>query len=147
MPAQRQNIAERLYRVTGEGIYRDSRLLGLDHPLAGVELPQGGVFGQDSVVNAVYRGKLYWFWGDTLAGDRSLGNFRVARAVSSLPDGADNQADYSIDRGISLNYFTGNDGFSRSMVDIPGPASCGSQDRSPSPTPVGRKSCWRITPG
>src|SRR3712207_1535466 len=30
---QRRNIAERLYRVTGEGIYRDSALLGEKVPL------------------------------------------------------------------------------------------------------------------
>ncbi|MBT4228309.1 MAG: hypothetical protein HOD74_12175, partial [Verrucomicrobia bacterium] len=61
---KRLNIAERLYRVTGAGIYRDSRLLGRSAPIE-QPLLNGMVFGSDSVVTAVYRGKLHWFWGDT----------------------------------------------------------------------------------
>ena len=60
----RLNIAERLYRVTGAGIYLDSMKLNepvpIEHPLL-----NSGVTGSDSVVNAVFCGRLYWFWGDT----------------------------------------------------------------------------------
>src|SRR5438552_2989319 len=46
---KRLNIAERLYRITGEGIYSDSILLGrkapIEHPLT-----NSGVLGQDSVL-------------------------------------------------------------------------------------------------
>ena len=52
---KRLNIAERLYRVTGAGIYRDSRLLGRSAPIE-QPLLNGMVFGSDSVVTAVYRG-------------------------------------------------------------------------------------------
>jgi hypothetical protein len=61
---KRLNIAERLYRVTGEGIYRDSIPTGEPAPIKR-PLLNGLVTGSDSVVNAVYRGKIYWFWGDT----------------------------------------------------------------------------------
>jgi len=61
---KRLNIAERLYRVTGEGIYRDTVLLGREAPIK-EPLLNAQVTGCDSVVNAAYRGKLYWFWGDT----------------------------------------------------------------------------------
>ena len=61
---KRLNVAERLYRVTGAGIYRDSVLVGQPTPLER-PLLNGQVVGTDSVLNAVYRGKLYWFWGDT----------------------------------------------------------------------------------
>src|SRR5262249_34023785 len=61
---RRINIAERLYRVTGAGIYRDSVLAGRPVPLKEPVL-NGQVVGSDSVLNAVYRGQLYWFWGDT----------------------------------------------------------------------------------
>src|SRR5436190_11049649 len=61
---KRLNIAERLYRVTGEGIYRDSAMLGREPPTK-QPLLNANVSGSDSVVNAVYRGRLYWFWGDT----------------------------------------------------------------------------------
>src|SRR5436309_2704950 len=56
----RRNLAERLYRVTGQGIYRDTVLLGGD---GGVS--NGGVLGQDSVLSAVYRGTPFFIWGDT----------------------------------------------------------------------------------
>lgn len=53
---KRLNIAERLYRVTGEGLYRDSVLLGEKTPLR-EPLLNAQVFGQDSVQAAVYRKK------------------------------------------------------------------------------------------
>src|SRR5689334_9776384 len=59
---RRLNIARRLYRVTGGGIYRDSELCGMPVPLR-EPLLNGQVTGSDSVVNVVYRGKIYWFWG------------------------------------------------------------------------------------
>jgi hypothetical protein len=54
---KRQNIAERLYRVTGEGIYRDSVLLGEPVPLA-QPLGAGKVAGQDSAFAEMYRENL-----------------------------------------------------------------------------------------
>src|SRR5438876_4605349 len=61
---QRVNVAERLYRLTGGGIYSDSLLVGDKVPLRQPVL-NGQVFGSDSVVNARYRGRIDWFWGDT----------------------------------------------------------------------------------
>ncbi len=48
---QRTNIAQRLYRITGEGIYRDSMLLGKPIPLIH-PLGTGKVAGQDSAMAA-----------------------------------------------------------------------------------------------
>src|SRR5262245_50541669 len=61
---KRLNIAERLYRQTGRGVYRDTVMLGEKPPIAN-GLGMARVVGQDSAQAAVYRGKLYWFWGDT----------------------------------------------------------------------------------
>ncbi len=61
---KRLNIAERLYRITGSGIYRDSVLLGHEVPIQ-EPLLNAKVTGSDSVQLATYRGKLFWFWGDT----------------------------------------------------------------------------------
>ncbi|MBE0537576.1 MAG: hypothetical protein IH624_18075, partial [Phycisphaerae bacterium] len=69
---KRVNIAERLYRVTGEGIYHDSVLAGQKTPLA-APLLNGQVMGQDSVQTCLYRGKLYLFWGDTAKPSYPLG--------------------------------------------------------------------------
>ena len=112
----RSNIAERLYRVTGAGIYRDSVLLG-DTPRLRRPLLNGGVLGQDSVVNALYRGKLYWFWGDTNRASYPLGQFAVSGATSALP--ADGGLDPAV--GVDLAYFVDDSGFSRKMCPIDGP--------------------------
>jgi hypothetical protein len=108
---QRINIAERLYRITGGGIYRDSVLIGVKVPIE-KPLLNGLVFGSDSVLNAEYRGELYWFWGDTNRPRYPLGNFQVTGATSPLSTGAAS--------GINLRYFINDDGFARPMTRIPG---------------------------
>ena len=77
----RSNIAERIARTTGQGMYRDSELLGLPHPLP--NLNPAGVMGQDSVQATPYQGKIFWLWGDTNVPQYPLGNFRTTCALSS----------------------------------------------------------------
>jgi len=115
---KRINVAERLYRVTGEGIYHDSVLLGEPVPLQ-KPLLNGGVMGQDSVNTALYHGKLYWFWGDTKRAASPLGNFAVSGAVSDLPD----HGGLDPSQGVDLTYFVDEQGFSRSMCPIDGPGA------------------------
>ena len=112
---KRLNIAERLYRVTGAGIYRDSRLLGRRSPLK-QPLLNGLVFGSDSVVTAVYQGKLHWFWGDTNRPSYPLGNFHVPFATSLLPDvgGLDPEL------GVNLTYAVGKNGFAKEAAKMAG---------------------------
>lgn len=107
----RINIAERLYRITGEGIYRDSILLGKHAPTA-EPLLNGEVVGQDSTLNAIYQGKLWWFWGDTLRQSYPLGQFSMSGATSDLP--ANGGLDPAV--GVNLKYFVDETGFSRPMV-------------------------------
>ena len=57
--------AERLYRVTGKGIYQDTVQLGETSPITH-PLINANVKGQDSVQTTVYKGQIHWFWGDTL---------------------------------------------------------------------------------
>jgi hypothetical protein len=103
---KRINIAERLCRLTGGGIYRDSVILGKPVLLKDPVL-NGKVFGQDSAVAAIYRGRAYWFWGDTGRPSYPLGNFGTAGATVELPI---NPAD-----GINYEYFTDKKGFSRPL--------------------------------
>ncbi|OXL87904.1 hypothetical protein BCV73_15700 [Paenibacillus sp. SSG-1] len=107
----RVNIAERLYRVTGQGIYRDSLLLGLNTPIQQPVI-NGLIMGQDSVQTIEYNGKLYWFWGDTDRPAYPLGNFRTTGATSELPQNGGLDPDV----GVNLEYFTKEDGFAKSMV-------------------------------
>jgi hypothetical protein len=111
---RRKNIAQRLYRITGEGIYRDSVLLGRSVPIS-EPLLNAQVTGQDSVQNAVYRNKIYWFWGDTNRQSYPLGHFGTSGATSDLPSSGG--LDPSV--GVNLTYFTASDGFARPMVPEP----------------------------
>lgn len=112
----RENVAERLYRTTGQGLYRDSTLLGEPTPLKHPNL-NALVMGQDSVQAAVYRERIYWFWGDTERVRYPLGHFRTAGAVSALPS----RGGLSPDVGIDLAYFVDDEGFSRGVCPIDGP--------------------------
>ena len=109
---ERINLAERLYRLTGGGIYRDSLLTGRPVPLRSPVL-NGQVVGQDSVVRALYRDRIYWFWGDTNRPGYPLGNFAVAGATSPL--------DVDPDQAIEYRYFVNEQGFARPMCPIEGP--------------------------
>ncbi len=111
---KRLNIAERLYRITGEGIYRDSVLCGDKVPLA-QPLLNGLVMGQDTVMATPYKGKIYWFWGDTNRVAYPLGNFHTSGATSLLP--GKGGLDPSV--GINLDYFVDKSGFCRAMVQLP----------------------------
>ena len=108
---KRLNIAERLYRITGGGIYRDSVLVGAKTPLK-EPLLNGLVFGSDSVVNAVYKDRIHWFWGDTNKPSYPIGNFQVPGATSELKDDPD--------AGINLSYFVDSKGFAKQTMKMPG---------------------------
>jgi hypothetical protein len=116
---KRTNIAERLYRITGEGLFRDSILTGHPVPIRQPSL-NGMVTGQDAGHAVPYRGKLYWFWGDTNALSSGLGNFASSGATSELPG----KGGLDPDVGIDLTYFVDERGFSRPMCPddvLPGP--------------------------
>ena len=111
---KRLNVAERMYRITGQGIYRDSVLLGEPAPLREPAL-NGEVLGQDSVQRALYAGKIFWFWGDTLRARYPLGHFWMSGATS-LPPG---QGGLSPAQGVDLTYVVDGEGFSRPMWERP----------------------------
>jgi hypothetical protein len=109
---KRVNVAERLYRVTGQGVYRHSILLGESVPTEQPSL-NGQVTGQDTVMTAVYRGKIFWLWGDTNRASYALGNFSTTSATSELP-GRPGGLDPAV--GVNLHYFLDPSGFTRKMV-------------------------------
>ena len=112
----RINIAERLYRVTGQGIYRDSILTGHPVPLRNPVL-NGQVVGQDSVFTCIYRGRLFWMWGDTARASYPLGNFAMSGAFSDLPE----KGGLDPAEGVNLEYLVGVDGFSRPIAPMKEP--------------------------
>ncbi len=110
---KRVNIAERLYRITGQGIYRDSILLGKKVPIA-QPLLDAEVTGQDGILTAIYQGNVYWLYGDTSRLSYPLGNFHMTGATTPPP------AKIDPDIGFNLAYFTNRDGFAREMAPMKG---------------------------
>lgn len=78
------SIARRLGRLTGQGLYHQSELLGL--PVAVPNSFPGHVVGQDSVQAVPFDGRLFWLWGDTTQARYPLGNFHTTSAFT--PRGA-----------------------------------------------------------
>ena len=115
IPIKRVNIAERLYRVTGGGIYRHTVALGEKPPIK-QPLLNAQVLGSDSVQMVPYKGKLLWYWGDTQRPSYPLGNFNTPGAVSLLPG----QGGLDPDVGVDLEYFTDKDGFANGTAKMPG---------------------------
>ncbi len=112
----RNIVAERLCRLTGEGLTRDSQLLTYKSPVATAPNP-GRVAGQDSVQATEYRGKIYWLWGDTLRMDYPLGLYRMAGATTAIPDPKNPKSDPA--DGIAFDYFADQKtGFARAMMPL-----------------------------
>ena len=106
----RMNIAERLYRITGQGIYRDSELLRKPVLLPRANFNQ--TLGQDSVQAVPWKGRVFWLWGDTNVAHYPLGNFHSTCAWSDLPD----KGGLNPDEGVHLEYLTSEDGRLRKMM-------------------------------
>jgi hypothetical protein len=111
---RRTNIAERLYRVTGAGIYHDSVLAGLPVPIAH-PLLEGGVTGQDTNIAIPYNGKIFWCYGDTFGFAAAI--FSVSCATSELPG----HGGLEPSAGVNLTYFVDGKGFSSAMLPLPRP--------------------------
>lgn len=109
---ERKMVAERLYRITGTGIYRDSVLLGLTTPLE-QPLLNGLVAGSDTAATTIYRGKVFWIWQDTDRIGYPLGNFRGTSAVSDL----EQAGGLSPHVGVNLTYFVNPDGFAKPISE------------------------------
>lgn len=110
VPVMRLNIAERLYRITGQGIYRDSMLLGQSVPLPRENFNQ--VLGQDSVQSLLWKNRVFWLWGDTERADYPLGYFHSTSAWSDL----DEKGGLKAEEGIHLEYLMNDQGRLRDMM-------------------------------
>src|SRR5258708_39954031 len=83
-------------RLTGAGIFSESQKL-----VKALDWREAGIFGCDSVQNAVHRGKLFWAWGDTVVPNYPLGIFDMTSATTEV------QPLHSFEPPIllQLNYF------------------------------------------
>ena len=77
---RRENVAERLYRLTGSGIYLER---SADARPPGPALPPPS--GLDSALAVPYDGELFWVFGDARLLRSPVGTFRAHAARSRLP--------------------------------------------------------------
>jgi hypothetical protein len=109
---QRTNIAKRLGRITGGGLFAESQKLGRE-----TDWRESGVLGCDSVQNAVHRGRLFWAWGDTTLARYPLGIFHMTSATSATQPLATLEPPLK----LRLEYFTDQDGRPRGVAEMSGP--------------------------
>ena len=108
---ERRNIAKRLGRLTGAGLFAEEQKLG--------GKPRGretGVFGCDSVLMSRLGGELFWLWGDTTLPGYPLGIFHSTAAVTPLQPLAKFQPPLVIDYG----YFRDAGGKPRGVAEMEG---------------------------
>lgn len=79
LEVERRNIAKRLGRWTGAGLFAESAKLDEKVP---AEAP--GIHGCDSVLMARYGERLFWLWGDTMVPGYPLGVFDSTAATTPL---------------------------------------------------------------
>jgi len=106
---ERTVAAERLYRITGSGRFRDSILGRLTSRPD--DLP-GRVTGLDSAIPVVWQNRLFCFYGDTLGTDRL--NLSGSGAEVITGTGVPEEA-------LPLNFFCDPDGFASRMIELPEP--------------------------
>ncbi len=109
---QRKNIARRLGRSTGGGLFAESQKLGVE-----LDSPETGVFGCDSVQNAVYRGRLFWAWGDTTLPAYGLGIFDMTSATTPVQP----LVSFQPPLRLKFDYFADAKGKPRGVAKMPGP--------------------------
>ncbi len=108
---RRTSIAQRIGRLTGAGLFAESQKLGLERGWH-----ESGLVGQDTVQNAVHRGRLYWFWGDTTLAKYPLGIFDGTGATTTiLPE-----LPLVPPLLLPLAYFTNATGAPRGIAPMPG---------------------------
>ena len=107
----RELPARRLGRITGSGLFEESRKLGWKGGA-----PESGVLGCDSVQIASHKGKLFWAWGDTKVSKYPLGLFHASSATTGLRP----LQNYEPPLQISLEYFRSETGEVRNVARMPG---------------------------
>ena len=108
---ERTIVARRLGRLTGAGLFAESQKLGQHSPGR-----ESGVFGCDSVLNAVHRGRLFWAWGDTTMPDYALGIYDTTSATTAMPP----LTSFAPPLRLAFDYFAEANGRPRGVAKMPG---------------------------
>ena len=103
--------AKRIGRLTGGGLFAESRKLGQE-----LDWTESGVLGCDSVQTALHRGKVYWAWGDTILAHYPLGLFQMLGATTPLRP----FPSFEPPLKPAFDYFRGEGGRVRNIAEMPG---------------------------
>ena len=109
---ERNVLARRLGRVTGGGIFGESRKLGLEG-----DWKEAGVLGCDSVQAVPFGGGLFWAWGDTTLPHYPLGIFHMSAALTP----ARPLVSPAPPLRLEFVHFRGESGRPRDVARMPGP--------------------------
>ncbi len=109
---QRDNIAKRLGRLTGGGLFAESQKLGDRR-----DAIDGPIVGCDSVQLAEYRGRLIWAWGDTTLSKYPLGIFNASSATTPLMP----LKEFAPPLQMPYIYYRNDAGAARGVANMPGP--------------------------
>src|SRR5205085_5912333 len=104
-------VAKRIGRVTGNGLFAESQKAGRE-----MEWRDSDVFGCDSVLNAVYRGKMFWAWGDTTLANYPLGIFDTLSGTTAIQP----LQTFEPPLKLKFEYFTDAKGKLRGVAKMPG---------------------------
>lgn len=107
----RTNIARRIGRLTGGGIFAESQRLGGER-----EWKNSGILGCDSIQNAIHRGKLFWAWGDTVVPGYPLGIFHMTSATTAPQP----LSSFEPPLRLKLDYICDEKGGPRGVAKMPG---------------------------
>jgi hypothetical protein len=108
---ERRNIATRLGRLTGAGLFAEQQKLGI-----GAKVPETGIFGCDSVSVAKQGNELFWLWGDTTLAGYPLGVFHsTAARTGSRPI-----REFKPPLAISFDHFRDAEGKVRGVAPMSG---------------------------
>lgn len=108
---ERRIVAKRLGRLTGGGLFAESQQLGRH-----LDWLESGVLGCDSVQNAVYRGRMFWAWGDTTLARYPLGIFHMTSATTEVRP----LATFEPPLRVPFDLFTDVEGRPRAVAEMPG---------------------------
>lgn len=108
---RRVNIAKRIGRITGAGLFAESQKLG-EH----LDWKDSGIHGCDSVQNALHRGCLFWAWGDTTMPNYPLGIFDMSSATTAIQP----LTSFEPPLKLKLDYFTDDKGRQLGVAKMPG---------------------------
>ena len=107
---ERRSLAQRLGRLTGSGLFAESHKVGEQ-----LDWRDGPVQGCDSIVNARFNGKQFWFWGDTNLAHYPLGIFNVSAATTT-----DFVPPARPPLKVHFDYFLKPSGTARGVAAVPG---------------------------